>query len=198
MGEPSLQDSSSHASLEDLRELAQRKFPGYSVVPGDTTISIVTIHGVGATETLALRHALKELHDQERDGRAVRQILDDVLEDLRNSGMSRERHDSLQDLLNIASECVNAGVVSNVIPWILVPGLTREIETLRQRVGTRLAMKAQDMKEREKAKARTTQKSTHAIDHEIASKWADIPPEHLSAVQRLRRSLNLSQALERR
>lgn len=160
MGEPS-QDKLPLVPLppDELTTMFRRQYPQAVLDFVDGQYIALTVHGVGHSENEAMQHSLTEFEEMKRDGQSVRQILDDVLADLKlKSGMSRERHDSLQELLTIAEKALNDGVLTKTVPWIMTPSLTREIEALRKRVETRLNMQAQELQEREKAKSRASQK----------------------------------------
>lgn len=147
-------------SIEALRQLVLHEFPQSQVYTSpDGEVSLVTVHSTGKTVEEALRSALKTYSVMKDDGLHVRQMLDDVNEDLKQHGMSRERHDSLLELLSIAENSINGGVITQVIPWIEVPSLNREIEELRRRISTRLMMVAQEMKDHENAKKKAAHKS---------------------------------------
>lgn len=142
--------------LEALQGLAKHEFPAYTVRhTSPDVVEIITVHGVGASEEEALANALKQYADMKRDGQCVRQMLDDVITDLNEQrGMSRERHDSLCEILDIAGGAINDGVITNTVPWILVPSLTREITALRRRIDTRLNMVAIELQQEEAARKR--------------------------------------------
>jgi hypothetical protein len=151
-------NKASSADLEEIISLVQRQFPGSNLYLLDTKWHVATVHGVGDTEEAALKAAMKDWQDMQRDGKALPEILSDVRNDLANSGMSRERHDSLHDLLNIASQSLDAGILTNTVPWIMRASYTREIEDLRRRVSTRLSMKALEMQQNEAARRNATKK----------------------------------------
>ena len=161
----------------DIQELITRlmqQFPTAVIKEEGDAVVVMTIHGIGNTVKNAIANALKLQQEMKDDGQSIRQMLDDVHDDLRTPGMSRVRHDSLIELLDIASNAVNGAVVSGVITWIQVPGINREIEDLRRRIDTRLNMVALDMQAREKAQQQAgTQADKHKLDPAITLKWED-------------------------
>lgn len=146
--------------IEALRQLVAHEFPGAVVCQTGDGYSLITIHCTGKTEIDTLSGALKTYSVMKDDAQHLRQMLDDVTADLRTQGMSRERHDSLHELLDLSSNALNGGIVTGVTPWIMVPGLTREIEELRRRVSVRLSRTAQEMKDREASRKNASTKFT--------------------------------------
>lgn len=159
MGEPSLPPNRTIRALQDeeLRSLLEHKFPGAVVDNVDGKFVALTIHGVGTTLDEAIKNSLIEYSDMERDGSALEQMLNDIREDLKTPGMGRERHDSLMDLLDTCESALNAGALTKTVPWIMIPSLNREITDLKRRVGARLGMMAQTMKDRDRAKNNAAQ-----------------------------------------
>lgn len=140
---------------KELPTLVQHQFPGSTVIEQDGQYLCLTIHSVGKSPREAMENALSSFREMKDDGRSLPQMLDDVREDLRNTpGMSRARHDSLQEILTICEQALNGGVLTQTVPWIMVPSYTRQIEDLRRKVETRLLMVAQEMKDKEKARNR--------------------------------------------
>ena len=145
--------------IENLRTLVRHEFPDFSVVVAeDGQVSIVTLHGVGLTEREALEGCLEALRIMKEDALSLQQMLDDVNEELSIPGMSKDRHDFIQDILAMCNKALSDGVITGLIPWITVPGRTKEIDRLKQRVETRLGMQAQAMQEKEKATKKAAQK----------------------------------------
>ena len=161
MSEPSLPANHLIPGLpqSNLLSLIRRQFPGALIQEQDGKFYLLTIHGTGDSEREALENALTSYNDMARDGRALPQILADVEADLEGApGMSRKRHKSLLELLSIAEQALNGGVLTETVPWIMVASYNRQIEDLQRRVVTRLNMVAQELQEREKAKRRAGQK----------------------------------------
>jgi hypothetical protein len=165
MGEPSLtpslqpnEDATTVApltrqeTLAGIRALVEHQFPGATVQQIEGIYFLLTVHSTGETELEAMRAALKHYHEMERDGKALPQLLGEIAEDLKDSGMSRQRHDSLLELCDLASQALNGGVIANVIPWIMIASYTRQIEDLRRRITVRLSMVAQNMKQHEESR----------------------------------------------
>jgi hypothetical protein len=153
--------------LENLKGMLKREFPGAISVQIDAGWQILTLHGQGTTEAEAIQNTLKAFKEMQEDGRSLRQILDDVIDDLKASpGMGRQRHDSLIDLLNISEKCLNDGILTGVVPFIMVASYNREIEDLKHRVDTRLNMQAVEFAQNEEARKRAGTKfpRTHTDD----------------------------------
>lgn len=147
MGEPGRE------SLDALRTLAKRQFPAAEHIEGEGGRHfLLTRHGEGASEHEMLRNALRDYRAAAVNGRMVRTMLKEIVEDLSTPGMGRERHDLLQESLTIVENAINDGVMTGVLPALEVPSLTREVLTLQRRVSTRLGMSAQNAAEYEKAK----------------------------------------------
>ncbi len=159
----------------NLLALVKRQFPGATVHEMDGKFYLLTIHSAGNTEREAMEHALKAYKDMADDGRALPQILTDVDTDLKEAkGMTRNRHDSLLELLSIAEQALNGGVLTETVPWIMIASYNRQIEDLRRRITTRLNMVARELQEQEKAKKRAGQKFPKQA----------VPEDGLSAYQR--------------
>jgi hypothetical protein len=164
MGEPGLPANHLIRRLDDkeLETLVQHQFPGsiveYVTDCGPPLYIVRTAHGSGTTEREAMENALTTWNDMVRDGSTLRQMLDDVIADLKTApGMSRKRHDWAMEILDLCDQALNAGTITRTVPWILIPSLTREIEELRRRVGVRLNMVAQEMQQHELAQKRASQ-----------------------------------------
>lgn len=144
----------------ELDTLVSHQFPGATVSEVQEGVyALLTVHGYGDSPTSAKQNSLKSFADMARDGEALPQILSDVEADLKETpGMSRERHDSLLELLSIAEQALNDGILTKTVPWLLTASYNRQIEDLQRRVTTRLNMVAQELQEREKAKRRAGQK----------------------------------------
>lgn len=185
MGEPSLPASHSLSSIsnEDLITLVRHQYPDSVIQEAEGKFFLITIHGGGDSARSAMEGALSSFIDMARDGRAIEQILSDIREDLSSPGMNRERHDSLMELLEIASAAVDGGVITNVVPWILVPSYTRQIEDLRRRVATRLGMTAQDMAAKEDAKRRAGKKFSPAERAQTDTYQAFTPAERIARMR---------------
>ena len=143
----------------ELETLIQHEFPNSIFDLTDLGHVILSVHGVGKTKRQAMENALIAYNDMKFDGQSLPQMLDDVVSDLAEPGMGRERHDSLIEILDMCSAAVNSGVLTHTLNWIMVPAYTRQIEDLRRRVSARLGMMAQQMKDRDAAKTRAGQKA---------------------------------------
>lgn len=154
MGEPSLlRTQVLMLPRTDLEALFSRTFPAARVEQLDSGgFVVLTIHGSGDTHEQAIENALIEWNDMKRDGEYLEQMLTEIAEDLAQPGMNRERHDSLLELLDLASSSLDGGVLVGVIKPLDVPRLTRQIEDFRRRTTTRLGMAAQNAKDHEAAK----------------------------------------------
>lgn len=172
-------DVVSSEDLEAVIALVKRMFPAANLYQVDNQWQLVTIHGVGTTEEAAMKAALKDFREMSEDGKSLPQILDDIRADLAERGMSRTRHDSLHELLNIAEKALDDGILTNTVPWIMRAGYSRQIEELKQRVTTRLNMVAQEMQANEKARHNAARKFP-----ELAAQRAELAG--LSPYQRLR------------
>jgi hypothetical protein len=139
--------------LEALRTLAKRQFPACVIVTDPVLgVLVYTLHGTGATEQEALQNALTSFDKMLKRGHMLRGMLNDILDDLKTPGMSRERHDNLQDSLAICETYLNDGVLSGSIGPLEVPRYTRELDELKRRVTARLGMAAQQAADHESAK----------------------------------------------
>jgi Domain of unknown function (DUF4326) len=159
MSEPSRPANHLLSSLpeNELATLIKHQFPAAVISGSGSQFALVTVHGTGDTEREALENALSCFNDMARDGRSLRQMLDDVITDLRESGMSRMRHDSLMDILSICENALNGGVITGTVPWIMVPSYNREITSLRLKVSNRLGIAGQDAAAREERARRGKQ-----------------------------------------
>jgi hypothetical protein len=163
MGEPSREASLlPKGPLHELHTLLQHEHPGACCTESNGQWVVYTLHSVGQTEEEAITNAVADMRRMKEDGRSVRQMLDDILEDLNTRpGMSKSRHQSLTELIQLASAGLNDGAITKTIPWIQIPSLTREITELQRRVDMRLAMTAKEMKDAEDAKKRAGIKFPH-------------------------------------
>jgi hypothetical protein len=148
---------SEETAFEQLTSLAKKHFPDGVFVPTETGVAFVTIHGSGTDQREAMENAINGYTQMKEDGQALPDMLDQVTEMLAERGMSRERHDSIISILEQCATALNDGIITGVINPLMVPSYTRKIEDMRRRVSTRLMMIAQDLSEREKAKARAAQ-----------------------------------------
>lgn len=149
MGEPSRA-----SSLHELKALVKHKFPGAQLITDEAgNHLLLTVHGLGKTEYEAHANAIAEWDRMCVCGASVRSMLDEILQDLRSPGMSRARHDSIQESLDIVSSGINDGILTGVIPFVQIAGLNREVEDLRRRVSARLGMQAASMADFVNAKA---------------------------------------------
>src|SRR5271168_5144884 len=128
MGEPSQEE------IGILRGMVKKLFPMSQIMPvEDQGVMILTVHGQGVDEQAALKNVIGDWEGMTTRGRALRTMLDEIHEDLRVPGMTRERHDNLIESLTICEAALNDGILTGVTPWITVPGLNREISDLRRR-----------------------------------------------------------------
>src|SRR6185312_9620190 len=95
--------------------------------------SVYTLHGVGQTEVDAITNALSEIQRMKADGQSLPTILDDIEADLKLPGMSRARHTWITDMLKTASNCLNDGILTKTVPWIMSASYTRKIEDFQRR-----------------------------------------------------------------
>ena len=179
---------------DELSSYIRRQFPG-AIIQEDSEgrFILFTVHGTGETERKAMEDALENFNNLRDDCYHLPDILGEVERDLKEQrGMSRLRHDSLQDLLNIAENALNGGVLIQAVPWIMVPSYTRRIEELRRRVSTRLNMVAAELQAEATATKRAQQsfKGTHPVDKAVSSKWEGQVPDGLTAYQHLLRAAN--------
>ena len=150
---------STNLSPAEIAQWVEHNLPGAVVQESNGRFYLLTIHGEGASEEEVMTNALLSFREMRREGGSFLQLLDDIEIDLREqSGMSRKRHDSLQELVALASRALDAGIATKMIPWIMSPSYTRKLEELQRRIAVRLTMTAQNMQEREKAKHRAAQK----------------------------------------
>ena len=170
-----------------LEALIQHQFPGATIQLADGVYYLLTIHAQGDTAQAAMENALSAYACMSREGKFLPQMLEDITTDLKETpGMTRERHDSLIELLTLAEGALNDGVLTDTVPWIMVPSYTRQIEDLRRKVSTRLMMIAQEMQARDEAKKRAATKFPHAT----------INPADLTPYQRLRLENQIARAKE--
>lgn len=160
MGEPGALNQHALANMPDdeLKILFEHEFPGATLAREGEQVIALTIHAVGTSEREVMQRALTRQRAMSEDGRNLEQILNDVRADLTDRGMSRARHDSNMELLDLAENALNAGVITHTVPWIMVPHYTREIEDLRRRTSMRLQMVAQELALNEQARKRAAQK----------------------------------------
>lgn len=137
-----------------LQQEVTKRFPNAQLiyVAALEQFILATVHGTGTTDDTAGQQALDALHSNETWGRNLDTMLDDIKEDLKTPGMSRQRHDDFMDSLSMCDAALNKGLLANVINGLLVPKYTREIEELKRKVAARFGMQAQNNAEFQKAK----------------------------------------------
>lgn len=153
MGEPSLtRQQILTLPPDDLKVMLKNQFPAALTYEKDGVWYTCTIHGAGATAEKSMQDALIDWHDMEREGRMLDTMIADIREDLSTPGMNRKRHDSLIELVDLAEEALNDGVITKTVNALMAPSYTRTLTELRRRVTTRLGMAAQNAEANDKAR----------------------------------------------
>lgn len=150
----------------DAEALLKRTFPAAEIREvGTGGWAIITVHGSGDTRGQAIENSLIDWNEAKRDGEYLEEMLKDIAEDLATPGMNRARHDSLLELLDIACNSLDGGMLTGVIQPLDVPRYTRQIEEFRRRTIIRLGMAAQNAADHEASKRKAAEKVPPFTNH---------------------------------